>query len=138
MWPRVDGLRTLELGSPGDLRDRLTALVLEGRKRATASLLSEYAEENEDLEHIGEYLVVLGNAGERRSTIVVTDVDVARFADVSWEFADAEGEGYTSIDHWRDVHRRFWVEEEDRDVTDDTPVVCLRFNLVEPASPTAS
>jgi hypothetical protein len=30
-WPRIDGLRTLELGTPGALRKELTALVLSGR-----------------------------------------------------------------------------------------------------------
>jgi uncharacterized protein YhfF len=54
----VDGLRALELGTPGDLRAELNGLVLDGRKRATAGLLAEYAEEQEELEHVGERLAL--------------------------------------------------------------------------------
>jgi hypothetical protein len=39
MWPRVDGLRAMELGAPGGMRQWLNGLVLAGRKRATAGLL---------------------------------------------------------------------------------------------------
>jgi uncharacterized protein YhfF len=46
-FPVVSGLRSLELGSPGASRQRLTALVLEGRKRATAGLVAEYEREGE-------------------------------------------------------------------------------------------
>ena len=49
-WPRVGGLRTLELGSPGEMRSRLNALVLAGRKRATAGVLAvDYEQEGEPL-----------------------------------------------------------------------------------------
>ncbi|GAA2250816.1 GNAT family N-acetyltransferase [Herbiconiux moechotypicola] len=33
MWPRIDGHRTLELGTPGDWRDELNRLVLTGTRR---------------------------------------------------------------------------------------------------------
>ena len=46
-WPRVGGLRALELGAPGQMREELNRLVQSGRKRATTGLLSEYAEEDE-------------------------------------------------------------------------------------------
>jgi uncharacterized protein YhfF len=59
MWPRVDGLRSLELGAPGEMRAWLNGLVVEGRKRATAGLLAEYQTEGEELERVGERLAVL-------------------------------------------------------------------------------
>ncbi|MFI8945028.1 hypothetical protein ACIGO6_00715 [Streptomyces sp. NPDC053750] len=43
--PPHDG-RALELGTPGETRERLNALVLAGRKTATTGLLAEYVEEN--------------------------------------------------------------------------------------------
>ena len=64
MWPRVQGLRALELGTPGAFRDELTALVLAGRKQATAGLLAEYTEEGEELETVGERLVLLDSDGK--------------------------------------------------------------------------
>jgi uncharacterized protein YhfF len=41
--------------------------------------------------------------------VEVTAVSVVPFGQVLWEFADAEGEGFTSIGHWRDSHARFWA-----------------------------
>jgi uncharacterized protein YhfF len=128
MWPRVDGLRSLELGFPGEQRDRLNGYVLHGRKRATAGVLAEYDEEGEVLEHVGERLVLLDSEGLEVGRVDVTDVVVRRFDDVPWEFADAEGEGFSSVEDWRDAHRRHWAREG-RDITPDTQIVCLRFDL---------
>ncbi|WP_242337741.1 hypothetical protein [Streptomyces formicae] len=38
MWPRVNGMRALELGTAGELRERLNALVLAGQKTATIEI----------------------------------------------------------------------------------------------------
>ena len=140
-WPRVAGIRTLELGTLGEMRRRLSDLVLHGRKRATAGLLAEYAVDGEPLERPGEVLVLLGNDGEQLGRIRVTAVDVLRFDEVSWEFADAEGEGFTDIEDWRTRHREFWerasvdrIRDQSGDpswaLTDDTEVVCVWFDVV--------
>jgi uncharacterized protein YhfF len=128
MWPTVDGLRTIELGNPGEQRDRLNGYVLHGSKRATAGLAAEYDEEGEQLEHVGERLVLVDDVGGEVGRIEVTDVTVRRFDDVPWEFADAEGEGFTSLDDWRDGHRRHWAREG-VEITPDTQVVCISFDL---------
>jgi len=129
VWPRVDGLRALELGTPGALRAELNALVLTGRKTATAGLLSEYDQEGEEPEHVGELLAVLDDEQTPVAVVGVTAVDVLRFADVPWEFAAAEGEGDVDLDAWRDGHRSFWAAAG-TPVADQTPVVCLRFRLI--------
>ena len=128
-WPRVGDLRSLELGSPGEMRARLNALVLAGHKRATAGVLDEYAEENEAVERVGERLALLDDAGAQVATVEVTSVEVAPFAEVSWDFAAAEGEGHRDLEHWREGHRRFWAGEG-RTVRDETPIVMLRFRVV--------
>jgi len=128
-WPRVDGLRGLELGTPGELRARLNGLVLAGTKRATAGLLSEYDEEGEELEHVGEHLALLDDDGNRVGTVEVTSLEFHPFIEVPWDFADAEGEGSTDLEDWRAGHRRFW-ERVGTPVDDDTPIACLRFVLV--------
>lgn len=132
MWPRVDGMRALELGTPGSMRAWLNGLVLEGRKRATAGLEAEYTQEGETLEHVGERLALLDDDGRRLATVEVTDVDLVRFVEVPWDFAAAEGEGDADLEEWRAGHRRFW-DEAGTPVDDDTRVVLLRFELVEPA-----
>jgi uncharacterized protein YhfF len=130
MWPRIGGLRTLALGTPGEMRANLNALVLAGVKTATAGLLTdEYAAENEELEHVGERLVLVDDHDALLGVVEVTDVEVVRFADVSWDFARAEGEGDRSIEEWREGHRRYWTGVG-FPVDDDSPVVCIRFRLV--------
>jgi uncharacterized protein YhfF len=98
MWTRVGDLRAFGLGTPGEMRDQLTALVLSGRK--------------------------------------VTRVERVPFAEVTWEFAEAEGEGFTSVEDWRDRHRSFYAREG-LTVTDDAHVVCLWFRLVADARETS-
>lgn len=127
-WPRAGGLRGLELGSPGPMRTWLNGLVLSGQKRATAGLLSEYAEEGEEPEYIGERLALLDDHDHQLATIEVTRFEVHPFGEVPWEFAAAEGEGDTDIESWRAGHRRFWASEG-VSVDDATLVACVWFAL---------
>lgn len=130
MWPRVAGMRSLELGTPDGLRSRLNALVLAGTKTATTGLLREYAEETEGLEYVGERLALLDDHGRYVATVEITGVEIKSFGEVTWEHAAAEGEGDASLEQWREGHRRFW-ERTGTPVTDDTVVVCLTFRLLE-------
>jgi uncharacterized protein YhfF len=59
----------------------------------------------------------------------VTAVEVLRFADVDWAFAQAEGEGFTSLEHWRQAHAGFFSATGVA-VDDDSSIVCLSFRLV--------
>ncbi|TDB75366.1 ASCH domain-containing protein [Micromonospora sp. KC723] len=129
MWPRIGGLRALALGTPGELRARLNTLVLAGVKTATAGLLTEYAEEREELEHVGERLALVDDHDRLVGVVEVTGIEIVGFADVGWEFARAEGEGDRSIGEWREGHAAYWARIG-TPVADDTAVVCLRFRLV--------
>jgi uncharacterized protein YhfF len=129
MWPRLDGLRALELGTPGEMRVRLDDLVLAGLKTATAGTLAEYEREGEALEHVGEQLALLDDSGNSLATVEVTAVEVLRFADVDWAFAQAEGEGFASLEHWRQAHAGFFSATGVA-VDDDSSIVCLSFRLV--------
>lgn len=129
MWPRIDNLRVMEIGTPGPSRDELTALITQGSKRGTAGLLSEYEEEQEDLEHIGERLVLVDSQGLGIGCIVVTAVVVTTFGDVSWEFAQSEGEGDADIEQWRASHRRYF-DSLGQQVHDHTPMVCISFDYL--------
>ena len=131
MWPRVEGMRAFSLGTAGEMRDRLTALVLAGTKTATAGLWrDEYQPEGEALDEVGERQVLLGSDDEPVAVIEITRVETHRFADVPWDFADAEGEGFTSIEHWRDGHRSFYAAQGTQ-VTDDDLVVCVWLRVID-------
>lgn len=126
----VNGLRSIEFGNPGASRDSLIDLVVNGNKRATAGLLSEYLAEGEPIEQVGERLAVLDNSGVQVATIEVSRVAVVRFEDVPDEFALAEAEGDLNAADFRASHLRFWTEAGEV-ITPDTQVVTLYFDLVE-------
>ena len=136
MWPRVGGLRAFRLGSPGEMQDRLNALVLAGEKVATAGLWrNEYVDEGEPLEVVGERQILLDGVEEQPLAVVeITRVEIHPFAEVPWEFADAEGEGFESIEHWRDGHRTFYANEGIT-VGDDDLVVCVWLRVVQVVKP---
>lgn len=121
----------MDLGRPGESRRRFNGYVMHGEKRATAGLLAlDYDEQDEAVEQVGELLALVDDDGEAIATLRVTDVVVRRFADVPWKFAQAEGEGFTSIEHWREGHRRYWSRDGVA-VDDDTRVVCVEFDVVD-------
>jgi uncharacterized protein YhfF len=131
MWPRAEGLRAFGFGDSGPMRERLTALTLAGTKVATGDLWQQgYVDEGEALEEIGERLAVLDDDDQVVAIIEITRVVKHRFDDVPWEFADAEGEGFTSIEHWREGHRSYFAKRG-VDVDDASIFVCLWYRLVE-------
>jgi uncharacterized protein YhfF len=135
MWPRAEGFRAFSFGDAGPMRRRLTALALAGAKVATAGLLQQdYVDEGEPIEVVGERQALLGDDGEVAAIIEITRVETHRLLEVPWEFAQAEGEGFRSIQQWRDGHRSYYAKLG-IDVDDRTSFVCVWFRLVETRSP---
>jgi uncharacterized protein YhfF len=130
----IDGLRLLEIGTLGEMRQRLNGLILTQRKRATAGLLLDYVRENEELEFVGERLALVDDDQRRIAVVEVVKVDTVPFGEVSWKFAQAEGEGDESLEEWREGHLRFWTSFGEV-VDDSTPVVLLWFELVATSDP---
>jgi uncharacterized protein YhfF len=125
----IDGLRILEIGTPGEMRQHLNGLILERRKRATAGLLLDYVRENEELEFVGERLALVDDDMQRIAVVEVVQIDTVPFGEVTWTFAQAEGEGDESLEEWREGHLRFWTSFGE--IVDDlTPVVLIRFELI--------
>jgi uncharacterized protein YhfF len=130
-FPVVNGLRSVEFGNPGESREKLVSLILDGNKRATAGTLQwDYIAENEPIETVGERLAVLDNQKSQVATIEITRVEVRKFSEVPDEFALAEAEGDLSGHDFRKSHMEFW-SKIGLDITDETQIVCLYFDLVE-------
>ena len=125
----VDGRRSMELGTPGPMRQHLNALVLSGLKRATAGTSDDY--DDEPYEFVGEQLTLVDDTFGSVGVIEVTLVEHTTFAQVPWAFVEAENEGDTSLDEWREGHRRFW-QSEGVEVSDDLPVCLIYFTLLDP------
>jgi uncharacterized protein YhfF len=130
----VDGLRVMEIGTPGAMRQRLNELILSGHKRATAGLLLDYVRDGEELEFVGEHLALVDDDNERIAVVEVVRVDTVPFGEVSWTFAQAEGEGFVSLEEWREGHLDFWSSFGEV-VGDLTPIVFIHFELVDRISP---
>ena len=65
--------------------------------------------------------------------IEIAEVRFRRFKEVDADFAREEGEGDRSLDHWREVHRRFFSRSLARiglNFAEDMMLVCERFRLV--------
>ena len=75
---------------------------------------------------------VLDGAGNPRALIRTTSVEIVPFGEVGGDFALAEGEGDTTGEEWREGHRGYFARVLDREIGDDMPVVCERFELRYP------
>lgn len=129
-FPVVNGLRTLELGTPGEMRAWLNGLVLAGLKRATAGTVDDYVDNAH--EHVGEHLALVDDELHQVGEVVVTATEQTTFAKVPWSFVQAENEGDDSVEQWRVGHRRFWTGAG-VEVTDELPVWLIYFDLVAPS-----
>jgi len=111
----------------------LAALVLAGRKRATAALVWSYGHENKPLPRAGDLSIVTDFSGRALCVIETIRVDVVPFDQVSEEFAATEGEGDGSLQYWRRAHDVFFARECQRIARQPDarmPVVCERFEVV--------
>jgi len=120
-------------GDSPEMMDALLALVLSGRKQATASLARWYEAEPAAMPKPGDLSLVTDGAGRPACVIRTTRVDVMPVRAVDEDFAWTEGEGDRSLAWWRDAHRAFWTREAEREgltYSDDLDVVCERFELV--------
>jgi uncharacterized protein YhfF len=120
-------------GDPGAQQDALAALVLAGRKRATAGLLAEYEAEQVPLPQPGDLEIFTDGSGTPLGVIRITEMRVGMFNTVDAAFAADEGEGDGSLDYWRAEHRRFFqavAEAQGYAFSDQSLVVFVRFELV--------
>ena len=122
-------------GGHGELAEKLAALVLAGRKRATASLPVEYTSLGEPLPTAGDMSIILNGTGNPVAIIERTSVSVVPFDAVDAEFAAREGEGDASLAYWREAHSWYFGEVCKRlggKLESNTPVLCQCFTVVWP------
>jgi uncharacterized protein YhfF len=139
------GLPAFGFAFPGPLRDELTALVLDGTKVATASLVADFIVDGEQIPRPGDRSVIMDSTGRPVAIIETTLIRLTTMARVADDFARAEGEGFRDARDWRAAHERFWgsyLDDLRRDLadpsfalTDSTPVVCEWFRLVSRLDP---
>ena len=133
--PHLDRARFLEAFAFGDskrMAQELAELVLQGTKRATASLVWSY-DGGRSQTKPGDLSIVTTWSKEPLCIIETTAVEVAPFEEVSEDFANTEGEGDGSLASWRRNHTAFFAGEcarLGRTQSPRMPVVCERFKVV--------
>lgn len=86
-------------------------LICKGIKTATCSMKYWYEQEGEPMPAVGHLMVVTDWLGNPTSIIEICAVSECKFADVSEDFANAEGEGDRSLAWWRESHWKFFAAE---------------------------
>ena len=70
---------------------------------------------------------MLGYDDEPVGIVEVTEARVIPAGEIDVQFARDEGEGFESVEDWREAHERFF----ERPLSDDTLIDAVRFRLVE-------
>lgn len=113
--------------------DELAELVLQGTKRATASLYLFYEAENQDIPKVGDLSIIIDWDGIARCIIRTKKVDIVPYKDVTEEFAATEGEGDKSLEYWRRAHWGYFSREIKalgKEPYEGMLVVCEEFEVV--------
>lgn len=88
--------------------DQLLDLVGEGRKRATAHLAMDFERNRIRRREPGDYWLILDSGNAPRFLLRITEVEVMPFDQVPERIAALEGEGDSSLEYWRTVHREYF------------------------------
>lgn len=122
-------------GDSAEMADELLGLVESGRKRATAGLVSDYADEGAPLPRLGGCWVVCDGAGAPRVVLRTVELRLGVIDSVDDAFAWDEGEGDRTRAGWLDGHQGFWrrlATAQGRAWSEDEVVVFERFAVVWP------
>lgn len=122
-------------GDHPTLTDELLALVLSGRKRATADLVSEFLHRGDRLPRIGSHGIACDSTGAARIVIRSTEFRIGPSTSVDAAFAFDEGEGDCTLETWTRDHRAYWTRVcAARGATWDPSedVIFERFSVVWP------
>lgn len=113
--------------------DLCAALVVAGKKRATATSIAELQVAGDAIPQVGAFAIVTDWAGNAVAVIRTTSVEIRRFSEVDEAFALAEGEGDLTLEWWRTAHQAYYeraLAGSGHAVNADLEIVCERFELV--------
>jgi uncharacterized protein YhfF len=123
------------MGSSAKMGDELLALILDGRKRATACLQRDVEVGVETMARVGAHVVVLDGTDLPRAIWRTRTVEVKPLDQVDSAFAWDEGEGDRTRADWLVMHVRYFTaraKAEGFAFGDSMHAVFERFTLVWP------
>ena len=127
--------QTWHFGNSHEMARELAELVIAGKKTATSSPASVNEIKPDETPVENGYSVVTGMDGEPLCVIQTTEIRHLPFNKVDARFAFDEGGGDRSLEYWRTVHRRYFMNETaELGLTFDefSLVCCERFRLLFP------
>lgn len=125
-WMFGDGSETMG--------DELGELVIRGLKTGTCSAQCTYELENEPIQQVGQYDIVLDGSNQPLAIIQYTKIEILPMNEVSEEFAISEGEGDLTYDYWYREHEKFFrweLEQYGLTFTPEMLLVCQNFKVVD-------
>jgi uncharacterized protein YhfF len=124
-----------QIGNSPEAADEGAALIKQGVKTATSSLLWGYQVTNKPLPAVGALGIVTDGRGDPVCVVETIAVEIKSFADVDAAFAYAYGEWDRTLETWR---AQCWAFNAPRChaigkvPTPEMPLVCERFAVVYP------
>jgi uncharacterized protein YhfF len=115
-------------GNTPEMANELVALVLEGKKTATSSLLRAYQGYEDEIPRVGVYSVICDGSNRPKCVVFYTNTSVCRFNEVTEQHAYEEGEGDRSLDYWRKAHHEFFSNYGNFKESEN--ILCERFEVV--------
>jgi uncharacterized protein YhfF len=133
--PETTSYQVWFFGNSQEMSIDLANFVVNGTKRATASLVLVNEKIPENAPIPDGYSVVTDFEGKPLCIIQTTEIRHIPFLEVDFSFAKDEGEGDQNIDDWRKGHREYFTKEcrELGFEFEETMLVCCeRFDLLYP------
>lgn len=111
----------------------LLNLVLEGKKRATASSLFRFEIDGEKVPEEGDMSIITDWDGNPGCLIKTTKVRIIPYKDITFDIAVLEGEDET-LESWQENHSKFFTadgKDAGYEFNEDMPVVFEEFEVLE-------
>jgi uncharacterized protein YhfF len=132
----LDDVPTVErFGDHSELSDALLELVISGRKRATATLVKEFAADGVPLPRVGSHWIACDASGAPRVILRSTELRLGTISDADEAFAFDEAEDDRSLEAWLVNHRRYWdrvCAALEIEWSDDLEILFERFTVAWP------
>jgi uncharacterized protein YhfF len=127
----------MRIGNSIEAANEGAALITQGVKTATSSLLWTYQATQKPLPEVGSLSIVTDGRGDPVCVVETVFVEVQRFTDVDTAFAYDYGEWDRTLAGWRTHSWTLQIERcraLGKTPSPDMPVVCERFRVVYPLS----
>lgn len=125
---RYPGAETFRFGDTEEICDYLLGLVRSGQKTGTAEALAIYESGAEAMPKVGRKDIALEWSGAPAVVVETLSLEIAPFDEVTWEFAQSEGEN-DSLRGWQETHQAYFARAVGFDPK--MMVVCERFRVIE-------